>query len=205
MLKHAAWAAACAAAWTVAANGQLRGGWMLEVEYMPGSGGVVSPAFPEATVTLLAWFENAYAFAGGDGDIVADDGTWKNIHYLEVQDPPQPPPPGTPPYVNGSRLELFIVGQIMYLPVIYPSTANPIPLMEATWYTGDFTPRLVGLVTENTARFSVYDQTGRSWPIDPATLGHGSAPIKVVPTPPAAAGLAAALVLVLSRRRGVIT
>jgi hypothetical protein len=181
------------------AAGQANG-WILEVEYMPGSGGVVSPAFPEATVRLLAKFDAGlyFAFAGGDGDVVAQEGTWSDLRLLDVQDPPAPQPPGTTAgLVVGSRVELYIVGQLWFPPAIMPSTANPIPLWEGVWSTEDFSTRSVGVETGSHARFAGYGP--HAPPVPPWLIEPGSASIAVVPAP--GAGVAFGVLGLLSLRR----
>lgn len=172
------------------------GGWVIDV-----SGGPVSPSNPSATVQILAEFTGAFAFAAGDGDLQAGDGGWSAIAMLPVGDPLGPPPPGTTagtiadPNVNG-----YLLGQIMFLPAgILPSTANPIPLWEGTWSTGDFTPRNVDLNTANTSQFLLYDTAGRSVPISAPTMGAGV--ITVVPEPATLALLGLAGLVAVRRRR----
>jgi hypothetical protein len=177
-------------------------GWQLQIQYLPGSGGVVSPEHPEATVRLLAWFQGSHnmhpiAFLGGDGDVLADEGMWTDARLLDVHVPPTPPPSGTSAgTIVGDRVELFILGQIHYPPAIQANRDNPIALWEGTWTTGDFTPRDVGIRTANTDRYNWYYTGPTPW--FPAE--HGSASVAVVPTPGAAAALA--LAGAMSGRRG---
>jgi hypothetical protein len=180
------------------AGAQMTGHWAIQIEYEPGSGGVVSPAHPTATVRILAGFTGAHAFAGGNGNLLADDGEWLSLRLLDVYDPPHPPPPGTTPGTpKGSNVERFVLGQPGTMPVFNPSTANPIPLWEGAWTTTDFTERATPLRTDNTAHFSLYDASGRSIPVTPT---HGSAAIRVVPSPGAALFGASALFLYTARR-----
>jgi hypothetical protein len=182
------------------AGAQMTAEWIVRVEYEPGSGGIVSPAHPTATVRILAGFTNAYAFAGGDGDLLASDGQWLSIRLLDVYDPPGPPPPGTSPGTPvGSNIEQFIFAQIVFTVFVLPSGANPIPLWEGVWTTADFSARRVELETANTTRFSLYDQTGKANPITPA---HGMAQIDIVPAPGTLALYAAAALAAIRRRRG---
>jgi hypothetical protein len=182
-----------------AAGAQMSGHWVVQVEYEPGSGGSVSPAHPTATVRILAGFTGAFAFAGGDGDLLASDGQWVNLRLLDVGDPPGPPPPGTTPgSVVGSDVKGFVFGQIFFPLGWPPSTANPIPLWEGVWTTPSFSPRDVRLETANSDRFSLYDISAKSHPVNPT---HGSAQIRVVPAPGAALLGATALLLSTARRR----
>jgi ABC-type amino acid transport substrate-binding protein len=184
-----------------AGNAAGQNGWALEVEYMPGSGGAVSPAFPAATVRLLARFDPWwFAFAGGDGDVIAQEGSWSDLRLLDVQDPPVPPWPGSSPgLVIGSRVNLYIVGQVLVGPGFMPSRANPMPLWEGTWSTEDFSPRSIGVVTGNHGPFALYNASGKNQVVTPT---HGSAVIQVVPAPGALAALIAALPVAAGRRRG---
>jgi hypothetical protein len=188
-----------AVAGLAAAASAQSGGYVVQVEYEAGSGGVVSPTHPTATVRILGEFANAHAFAGGDGDLVAGDGSWSGLTLLDVGDPLGPPPPGTSAGTAvGSTVELFVFGQIFFPPVINPSLANPIPLWEGTWTTNDFTARGVSVETANVARFSLYDATGKSIPIT-ATMGGDR--INVVPTPSSLALLGLGGLVALRRRR----
>jgi hypothetical protein len=176
-----------------AASGQMTGEWIVDVQYEPGSGGVVSPAHPTATVRILAGFTHAHAFAGGDGDLLADDGQWLSLRLLGVG---HPPPPGlTPGTVVGSNVEGFIFGQVSFP----PSTANPIPLWEGVWTTSEFSVRSWEFRTANTARFSLWDATGKPHAVTPT---HGSAQIRIIPAPGTLALYAAAAVAAIRKRRG---
>jgi hypothetical protein len=184
------------------AQGQ-RGGWAFEVQYMPGSGGVVSPAFPEATVRLLAWFDPPQVAHGGDADIVASDGLWTNARLLDVGNPMGPQPPGTSPgTIHGPAVRGVITGQLGWCGVAgCPQPREFTPFWEGTWRAEDFSPRNVEMVTENTTRFAYYDYRTHPPTSVPLPAIPGSGQIRVVPAPGAALVMAGALAGVLGARR----
>jgi hypothetical protein len=183
------------------AQGQ-RGGWAFEVEYMSGSGGVVSPAFPEATVRLLAWFNPPQVFSGGEADVVASDGLWTDVRLLEVGYPfPGPPPPGTAPgTIQGSFVRGILMGQIAWCGITgCPQPMPRWPLWEGTWRAEGFNPRDVELITENSRRLSYVDPFSQQ--TFPVTAFTGSGQVRVVPSP-GPAGLLVLAGLPALRRRG---
>jgi MYXO-CTERM domain-containing protein len=181
------------------ARGQ-QGGWAFEVEYMPGSGGVVSPAFPEATVRLLAWFDPPQVLVGGEADVVASDGLWADVRLLEIGDPPRPQPPGTTPgTIEGNAVRGILAGQVAICGTVgCPRPLPRWPLWEGTWRVEDFRPRSVDLITENTDRFAYFDPaTQKSVPL---TATPGSGQVRVVPSPGPAGLLVLAGLPALQRR-----
>jgi hypothetical protein len=209
-MKRAALATLAIAA---AAHAQT-GEWVIQVDYEPGSGGVVSPAHPTATVRILAGFTGAPSFAGGDGDLLATDGHWglnplipdpppfgRTAGTLDVLlpvgNPPGRPPPGmSGGFPVGSDVEFFVFGLIAFTYV--PPLPSPMPLWEAVWTTDSFSPRTAKLRTDNTDGFYLYDQWAKAFKVTPT---HGSAQIRIVPSPATALTGAAWAVLVCALRR----
>jgi hypothetical protein len=177
-----------------------QGGWLIDVV-----GGPASPTNPRVTVRVSAWFDagnpSFLAFTDGDFDLLGDTtGEFRNPVLLPVHSSPSPQPPGTTPGEPSSgNVSGVLTGQLFVGP-LFPSTANPIPLWEAFWTTGDFTPRPVALETAAATTFRVYDHAGRAIQLYPHAFAHGNARITVVPAPATALlALAAALP---RRRRG---
>jgi hypothetical protein len=191
---------ACTAfAWTCSAQ-TPQGGWTIQV-----IGGPVTPSNPAVTVRVLASFDPSFhAFAGGDLDMMGvPTGAFRGPVLLPVHVPPSPQPAGTTPGTpSGGDVIGIVTGQI-FLGIFQPSLDNPIALWEATWITDNFTPRSVALETAGTTLFFVYDRIGQPIQLHPHAFAPGSAEIKVVPAPAAAALLLAAALIGCQRPRRI--
>ncbi len=170
-----------------AAFGQA--GWNIAVSNQ------VTPTTPSATVTVSAFFSaQDHAFAAALFALVAAEAGWSGNTVLL-------PPPNNPGVINGGSIDGITAGQIHFPPVVNANPANPIAVFEATWSTGDFTPRSVDVNTRTT-RFDAYiSATSPASQSRLAGLLEGAGAIEVVPAPSALALLGMGALVAGRRRR----
>lgn len=165
----------CAAVVAVAggASGQSNATFRLKVS------NVVTPSNPEATVSVFAaWEQGApgeFVFTGANLDLVAGDGEFSDVEIILQLTCMCG---GT---TLGNRVNGLSIGQIHLPPVLVGLPDNPIHLYDIKWTATDFTPRTVGLNTENTVQFRVAPAPGGATIDLMATFRPGSGSIRVVP------------------------
>jgi len=162
----------------------------------------VSPTSPTTTLSVYAaWDQPApgdFVFGAGGYDLAADDGLFTGIEPILGLCNNN----AGCGQIRGNRIDGMVTGQLHIPPLnIFGNPDNPIHLFNIEWTATNFTPRTVGVVTENTSHFNLVPGPGGKSINLASMLTPGAASIVVTPAPGVFVVVGAGAVFAVSRRR----